>query len=365
MSRIHNNTRVVINARFLTQELTGVQRFASEISRRLGKSGLDIACISPKKILDTPTAEELHAVSYGNLKGHAWEQIGLRIYLKKHNTPLLVNLANTAPLLYSNQIVTIHDLSFLRNPSWFSRPFYSYYKFLIPRIVKTALKIVTVSLFSKKELMELLHIPEHRIAVIYNAVSDELRCRPTIPENSNPQDYILTVSSLNPRKNLTNLIEAYNRLECKNIKLVIVGSKKNIFAKNTKNPIKRNMLPNQNVIFKEALSNKELAHLYANATLFIFPSFYEGFGLPPLEAMSCGCPTIVSNTASMPEVCGEAAYYIDPHNIDSIANGMYRVITDQNLRKSLISKGNERVKCFSWEKSARGYMDVLKDVMQS
>ncbi len=111
------------------------------------------------------------------------------------------------------------------------------------------------------------------------------------------------------------------------------------------------------------INDKILYNLYKNAKLFVFPSLYEGFGLPPLEAMACGCPVVVSNVASLPEVCGDAGYYVDPYCVESIAEGIYQVLTDESLRQSLIQKGLERAALFSWEKSAREHLKVFEETL--
>src|SRR3972149_8611226 len=146
---------IIVNSRFLTQKITGVQRNAIEISRELRKLYPDITFISPQNIYHRNIASELNVILFGRLRGHLWEQIDLHRYLNKNNKPLLLNMANTAPISYKNQIVTICDLSFLRHPEWFSKTFYFYYRFLIPKIVKNSLKIVTISKFSKNEIMDL------------------------------------------------------------------------------------------------------------------------------------------------------------------------------------------------------------------
>jgi glycosyltransferase involved in cell wall biosynthesis len=108
------------------------------------------------------------------------------------------------------------------------------------------------------------------------------------------------------------------------------------------------------------VNSEELAELYREASCFVYPSLYEGFGLPPLEAMACGCPVVVSNVTSLPEVCGDAAYYVDPYDVESIAEGMYKVLTDEAMRRNLIEKGLERAKLFSWEKAAKSTLRFLK-----
>lgn len=355
--------KIYINARFLTQKVTGVQRYATEMSMQLKKLYPKIKFVAPKNVIHKKLASGLEAEIYGNLTGHLWEQTELLRYLKSQGNPLLLNLANTAPISYKNQIVTICDLSFLRHPEWFSRKFYYYYRFLIPQITKNSLKIVTISKFSKNEIMNLLNISEHKIKVIYCGV-DEKFINHTIANaavSNKYKNYILAVSSLDPRKNFKNLISAFKKLALPDTQFVIVGSENRVFANNEL----KKFINTRNIVFTGYVSDKELIALYKNAKLFVFPSLYEGFGLPPLEAMACGCPVVVSNVASLPEVCGDAAYYVDPYNVESIAEGMQKVLTDDTLRQSLIQKGIERAKLFSWEKSAKEHIKVFKEVLNS
>lgn len=352
--------KIYINARFLTQQITGVQRYAIEISTQLNTVHTDITFVTPKKIIHKDLAKKLNISINGRLSGHLWEQIELPKYLKKHNNPLLINLANTAPLFYKNQIVTIHDLAFLRNPKWFSSKFYLYYKLLIPKIAENSLKIITVSNFSRKEIVNLLNIPEEKVGVIYNAVSQDFIELSRDNFENKYGEYILSVASLDPRKNFKNLVLSFNKLNLKGTKLVIVGSENKVFADQK---LKSLIQENPNIILTGYVTDEELIGLYRNATFFIFPSLYEGFGLPPLEAMACGCPVVVSNAASLPEVCGDAAYYVNPYNVESIAEGMYKVLTDETLRQSLIQKGIERAKLFSWEKSAKEHIRVFEEVL--
>jgi glycosyltransferase involved in cell wall biosynthesis len=354
---------VVVNSRFLTQKVSGVQRYAIEISKQLKKLYPETRFISPENIIHKELADRLGAVEYGTLKGHLWEQIELPRYLKENNRPLLINLANTAPFSYNNQIVTICDLSFLRNPKWFSKKFYFYYKFLIPRIAKNSLKIITISEFSKNEIIELLNAHESKIKVIHCGGSEEFV---NLTDNDLAIDhskkrYILSVSTLGPRKNLELLILAFQKLKLPDLQLTIVGSKNNVFAGNNLINLTN---ADKNIIFTGYISDRELNSLYRNAALFVYPSLYEGFGIPPLEAMGCGVPVVVSNVASLPEVCGDAAYYVDPRNVESISEGIYRVLTDENLRNTLILKGLERIKLFSWEKAAKEVLNVYDEILK-
>lgn len=351
---------ICVNSRFLTQDISGTQRYAIEISGALKKLNPDnIEFLSPRNIIHKEIAEFLNVKSFGRFNGHLWEQVELPPLLRKRGSLLLINLANTAPLYYGNKIVTIDDLSFLRHPEWFSREFYLYYSFLIPRIAKNSKAIITISEFSKEEIIKLLDIPADKIKVIYPAVSEEF-ITPEALDNSicnKYNNYILAVSSLEPRKNFKNLIMAFNSLHLPDIKLVIVGKGNNrVFNEKGLNKT----ADFENIEFTGYVSDAQLAGLYKNAKLFIYPSFYEGFGLPPLEAMACGCPVIVSNVSSLPEVCRDAAYYVDPDNIENIADGLNNVLNNQTMRKDLIDKGYERIRLFNWRKSAQGLLEVFK-----
>jgi len=352
-----------INARFLTHKITGVQRYAVEISRQLKKLCPEVEFAAPKNIIHKGLAKDLDVKIIGKHTGHVWEQHDLPGFLKKRGTPLLLNLSNTAPLFYKNSLVTIHDIAFFRNPLWFSKKFFYFYRFLIPRIAKKSLKVVTVSDFSKKEIMDILSVDEGRIEVIYNAVSSKFMDRAKSGFFNEYDKYILAVSSLDPRKNFVNLLLAFKGLKLQDTKLIVVGSRHRVFADVGLKEVASSC---ENIVFVDnSVDDDLLAGLYKNAILFVYPSLYEGFGLPPLESMACGCPVVVSNAASLPEVCGDAAYYVNPHDVDSIADGMRKVLTDDDLRRSLVKKGLERVNFFSWERSAREFLRVFEEVSVS
>lgn len=350
---------LIINSRFLTQKITGVQRYSVEISKQLSQIFPNTTFVSPQNIIQKELANQFQPEIYGSFSGHIWEQLELPKYLHKNKSPLTLNLGNTAPLFYRNKILVIHDLIYLRNPEWFSKKFTYQYKFLIPKIAKNALKVVTVSEFSKKEIIELLNIPEEKIEVAYNSVSDEFVSYIDKNYKNVYGDYILAVSSLDPRKNFKNLILAYNKLNLKDIRLLIVGAKNTkVFGDNELDNIINN---NPNITFTGYVSDRELANLYKNAKIFVYTSLYEGFGIPPLEAMACGCPTVVSNISSIPEVCSDAAYYINPHDINNIARGIYEVLNDEKTQQELKLKGLERAKVYSWSKSGKKIAQVIQN----
>ena len=213
---------IVINARFLTQPITGVQRFAIEISKELVRLNFPVLFICPPNIIHKDIAIELNAVVISDLKGHLWEQISLPLFMLRHKGTL-VSFCNTAPVLLTNQVVTIHDLSALLHPEWFSKSFKYFYKVLIPLLTKRSKHIITVSQTSKKELINKLSIPENKISVVNNAVF-HINTASYNLSILTEVDYILTVSSHNPRKNFQRLIEAFNLIKDKKIQLLVVGN---------------------------------------------------------------------------------------------------------------------------------------------
>ncbi|MCX7698335.1 MAG: glycosyltransferase family 4 protein [Candidatus Goldbacteria bacterium] len=343
----------------MTQKITGSQRFAIEISKQLRKLQPErFVFVAPKNVIHWDIAKELDVKIVGINTGHLWEQIDLPLYLKKQGNPLIINLVNTAPLFYLNKIVTIHDVSMHRFPKQYSFLFLFWYKINYYFNTKFSLIIFTVSNFSKNELMYFYKIKPNKIFVINNAV-DHVKFNKLYKNER--EDYILSVSSLSINKNFYSVIKAINILKKKklNIKYKIIGtfneklfSNKGVELNNT----------NNNIEYLGYLPDDKMFETYSNALLFIYPSFYEGFGIPPLEAMACGCPCVVSNTASLPEVCGDAAYYVNPYDVEDIARGIEKVLTDENLREELIKKGFENIKRFSWEKSARKVIEVLDNL---
>jgi glycosyltransferase involved in cell wall biosynthesis len=353
---------IIVNARFLTQPITGVQRFAIELCLCLIKFIPNIKFVSPKNILQTELAKQLEVHSFGMFTSHLWEQFELPIYLKQIHNPILLNLCNTAPLYYKKNIVCIHDIAFEVNPKWFSFAFVKLYQFLVPRIARQSLQIITVSNFSKISIMEYTGVPEEKIIVIYNGITSIFqKCKNQ--EEEKPVfsgNFILAVSSIDPRKNLVSLVRAFKRINNYNLKLIIVGSESKIFADTQ---LKFEITDCPNIIFTGYLSDKALSNLYKKAHIFVYPSLYEGFGIPPLEAMASGCPTIVSETSALPEICGDASLYINPLDIDDISTKIKLLAIDEALRQKLINKGYKQIEKYNWEKSADKIAALLKQYL--
>ncbi|MDL1969854.1 MAG: glycosyltransferase family 4 protein [Candidatus Desulfofervidaceae bacterium] len=344
--------KILIDGRVLKHSrITGVERYTREVIKALKK-------VAPKNFqIDTivPSSDNKYV-------HHIWEHTVLPLIARNYD--ILFCPANIAPVWKcprTKLVVTVHDLSFISFPYTFSRKFQLYYKALIPYELKTADIVITVSNYIKSEIINKFNIPRNKIFAIPLGVNiDFLR----IPPTSKKENYLLFLGSLNPRKNIKGVIEAFSRLLNRiPHQLLIVGGRFDIFKNDKKIYKLIKSIPADRIKLKGHLRDKEIIELYRKAGLFIFPSLYEGFGLPPLEAMACGCPVVVSNAASLPEVCGDAAYYVDPYDVDSIAEGIYKVLTDENLRQSLIQRGLERAKLFSWGKTAEQTLEVFEKVL--
>ena len=248
-------------------------------------------------------------------------------------------------------ITVIHDLI----PLIFKKgKLYYYFKYFLPYILNNSLKIITVSEHTKKLLLEhYKNISERKVHVIYNGISKKFNFL-----NLTKEPFILYVGRFEELKNIKNLLKAFSLLVKKyklDYELVLIGSGE-LNVGNLDEVVKRKIK-----VFKN-ISDEKLVEFYNKASLFVFPSFYEGFGFPPLEAMACGTPVVVSNVSSLPEVCGDAGYYIDPYNVEDITRGMYEVLKDETLQKELVQKGFKRVKQFSWEKTVKDILEIMKEV---
>lgn len=264
-----------------------------------------------------------------------------------------------APLFVKKKtkvVLTVHDLVAFLFPKNHNIKATIIEKFTLKRVLKKAYKVATVSHSTKKDLLEFFPDCLHKIITIPCSTSYDLK-QPT--ELLQHQDFFLAVSTIIPRKNYLNLIQAFAKIHRNhpNLKLQIVG-KKGWKSKPVLQEIKKLNLQDH-VEILGYLSREELIEKYRTAIALVFPSFYEGFGMPPLEAMQAGCPVITSNTSSMPEVTGDAAIHIDPHNVEQISQAMELIFNNSEKRSQLISEGFEQAKKFSWEKSARSLLEIF------
>ena len=271
--------------------------------------------------------------------------------------------ANMAPIFIPKSkklVLTIHDLAFLTYPKSFSKIFQIYYSLLIPYNIKRADQIITISEASKKEIIDIFPQVKDKINIVVLGIDKKYG----IVKDLKKKKQILYVGSINERKNLIGAIESFERLPKElDYSLVIVGNFFDIFSLSKKmKEVLFRAKKNNKIIFKQGLDDNALIVEYNVSRILIFPSFYEGFGLPPLEAMACGTPVITSNLSSMPEVCGDAALYVDPYNIEDITSKMEILINDKNLQKELVSKGLDKVRNFTWRKSALEHIKIFKEL---
>ncbi len=327
----------------VTNEKFGIDKYSQEIAKRL-----DIREIETRRYLSLIDAYRLS-----------------RLIRSQSDVVHLTNqnFARYALFLRSPYIVTVHDLirfcfDFEREP-------------IIERIllkldirgIKRASHIIAISQNTRNDLIKYLKIPDSRISVIYNGVDHNI----FKPYNTKLLDkpYILYVGSERPRKNLGRLFEAFAGLkkEFSEIILVKVGTPGR--SKKYRNDTLRkldSLRITQDVVFVDYVSELDLAYYYSSALLLVYPSLYEGFGLPPLEAMACGCPVVTSSTSSLPEVVGEAGIMVDPYDTDGLAQAIKQVLTDDKLRDDMVRKGLEQAKRFSWEEAARETLEVYDKV---
>lgn len=348
----------VVNGRYLTQKATGVHRYAFEICNKLHEMGVDFHVAVPNEI-HPDYKFNFKVVKCGSLNTHLWEQISLPRYLKRIGSPLLISFTGCGPFNYSNQIMTIHDVSHERYPEWFSKNYYRFYHYMMPRIGKKAHAVLTVSEFSKKEIVDTLGINAEKIHVVHSNVP--FHNKPSKEEvlsftrNPEAERYILAVSSMDPRKNFVRLVEAFDKIKDKSVKLYIIGMSFKAF--NTPDLQK---LIGENVHLPGYIPDEKLQTMYQNALLSVYPSLYEGFGLPPLESMTYGCPVINSDIPALREVSQDAALYVDPYNIEDITQKIEQLLVDEPLRKELQEKGLLQIKKYSWDKSAKQVYELAQ-----
>lgn len=271
-------------------------------------------------------------------------------------------------------VVTIHDCIHLMFPQYLpNRAAYAYAKASLWNATRKADRILTVSDASKRDILRFFDVPPDKIEVVYNAIDERFWNRPDGGDVARVREryqltsrFVLYVGNIKPHKNLVRLIEAFDvarRRGLSDVKLLIIGDEI------SKHPALRlavhRLRLHKDVRFLGYVSDEKLAILYRLASLFAFPSLYEGFGLPALEAMASGTPVLTSNVSSLPEVAGDAAVLVDPYDVDAIADGLVRVLSDASLAADLSRKGLLRARDFSWERSVARTRDIYRQVAAS
>lgn len=327
---------IVINGRFLSRRITGVERYGREIlSLFRGNYRVEMTRVN-------------------GARGHAWEQFTLPAKLKSES--ILWSPANTGPLMVRNQALTIHDLSPLEHPEWFRRDFAAWYRLFLPTLAKRVRVIFTPSEYVREKVIRRFGVKN--VTVVPNGVNTARFHPGARPLNHDlPEKFIFFVGSIQPRKNLQALLGAWKDIkkEYPDLWLMIAGAVGTIFGGTQRMQCER-------VIFLDYVDDDDLPGIHAGATQFVLPSFDEGFGLPALEAMACGTPVIVSDGGALPEAVGDAGLIFDLADPGSLATALRRGLEDGDLRSFLRAKGLERAKEFPWQRSADMIWKTLNEI---
>lgn len=353
---------IFVNGRFLCRKPTGVDRYALEVLRGINQliaeghpsvQNQRWAILTPAEIEPPQGLNHIAIRQVGPLNGTLWEQITLPWVTRGQ---LLLNLCNSAPIYKRRQLVVIHDATTVRVPQAYSKNFARWYKFMIPRLLKRSQILATVSNFSKNEIA-LVYDTTRKIHVVREG-ADHLH---KLPDDGtviskfdlDKRPFVLAVGSLAPHKNFGALIQAIEHIQNPEFDCVIAGGvDPSVFA------TKSTSLPKW-VKHVGYVSDSELKTLYKTARCFVFPSIYEGYGLPPTEAMAEGCPVISSNTASMPEICGDAAVYFDPKNPKDLSHILQEITKDPAKLRQMGAAGAQRAGKLNWIYGATDLANLL------
>lgn len=357
--------KIAVNGRFLARPVTGVDRVAEEMLRAFDRligagapeiEGMDVSILTPERTQRSLGLDHIQEIKVGRRSGHFWEQAELPGASKGR---WLLNLCNTGPLATASSLVVIHDAQVFQSPKSYSRAFRLFYKGLLPLLGRRAAAVVTVSRFSRSEIERYGIVPRGKSVVIANGSDhvDRLEADETTLERHKlvAGRYCLALGSLSPHKNLATLLKADAlRESSSSMPLVIAGGTNSQVFAGAGLPVRGD----ERVLGR--VSDGELKALYQNAAVLLFPSFFEGFGLPPLEAMRCGCPVIASTAAAVKETCGDAALYADPSQPAEWARQIDRLLADTDLQNALRLRGRARSETFEWRASAIELLDLVR-----
>jgi len=351
---------IAINGRFLTQGLTGVQRYAREMTRALDAL-VAAGAAPPMRLIAPPGADGLEEFAHlspsiaGTRGGQLWEQLDLP---RAAGGEFLLNLGNTAPIIQGrNQAVVIHDAGVFDTPESYSWKFRNWYRGLQRSLVFRGTQFLSVSEFSAGRIAANLGLDAQRIGVtleggehiLRDAADSNILARHGLTAGG----YALVIGTGAAHKNLAALHHAIGALGTRGLTLAVAGAKDAAVFRQDDAP------PASHVKALGRVSDAELRALYESALCLVFPSRYEGFGLPPVEAMWCGCPVIASRAGAVPEVCGDAALWFDAARPESLGEAVAQLAEDSAFRTALIAQGRERTALFSWDAAARRLLGFL------
>ena len=351
--------RIAINGRFLTQRASGVQRFAMEaikaidalLERDYAALNGRIELLAPRRARDFPL-KNIPLRRVGFFSGYVWEQIEFPLHAGGR---LLLNLCMLGPLVTRHQLVVVHDATVRALPENFSARFRAAYRFLLPRLCRRADLVVTVSEFSRREIGKWYGADPAKIPVCFEggdhitavAADPTVLCRFDLVGRK----FFLGVGVNSANKNIATVVAAFRKAELGSAVLVLTGAKDiKVFGQIAQ-------IHSDGVRMVGFVSDSELRALYEHALALVFPSFYEGFGLPPLEAMTCGCPVIISEQPALLEVCGDVALHCRADDAAQIMHYMQALHCDAGMRTRLAAAGKQRALHFTWESTARSLLD--------
>lgn len=301
----------------------------------------------------------------GHIKRILWYQTRLNQQLKYQQADLFFSpVAEGIFFPCIPQIVTVHDLISLKYPE-LSPKWKYYYLYALPFLLTQSQGIICVSEYTKQDIVKNYQLDPDSINVVYNGYAQDLfypQADPTILQQYGLDKYLLYVGDMRFYKNLARCLEAFDSLPLKDYQFVITGKKDSFFYPEIERQTAK-LAAQDRIIFLDYVPSQTLPILYSMAQALVFASLYEGFGLPVLEAMACGCPVITSKVTSIPEVGGDSVLYVDPYSVDSIAQGMYQILTNPELSTNLRHQGLARAKLFSWERTAEGVCQVLENCL--
>jgi anaerobic magnesium-protoporphyrin IX monomethyl ester cyclase len=374
--RTHN--RIGINASKACDVQTGVGRYTSNLRRSIlnanGKNNYYFYAPGHRNFI-MPNVSETRSkrpkVSIqNNMLRILWEQMILPIYSRKDRLDLFHYTDHALSLFQGTRpiIITVHDIAYVRFPNLLNKSRQLYKKNILKISIERADIIVADSFSTKRDIVEYYGVKEEKIKVVHLGVERRFHPISNVEEyrlrNSLPSKMILNVGTLEPRKNVITLIRAFSKLkkkDCNDYKLVIAGDRGWLYE-GILEEIENNDA-SQSIMYLGVIKDDDLPVLYNCADIFVYPSRYEGFGLPPLEAMACGIPVITSNTSSLPEVVGDAGIMVDPTDIDSLCEAMHRVMTNKELWQHMSRKGLQRSSLFSWEKTTTEILGIYDEVL--
>ena len=359
-SRVPHTT---INGKFLSAAPTGVHRVAAELTKALNAIVGASGTTAPWRILKPGNASRTLSLPHipervvGVTTWQPWEQIDLPILARQD---LLLNLCNLGPLLHPASVVMMHDAQVFSTPESYSSKFRLWYRTVQPLLGRSALRILTVSEFSKSQLVRYRVAPEDRIVVVHNGC-DHIDATDTDPLivprlRLTTKKFVVALANVQTHKNVGLLLQAFADPRFGDLKLVLVGKA------GAADFERAGFSPPENAVFAGAVSDAELKALYENALCLAFPSTTEGFGLPPLEAMACGCPAVVAPCGALPEVCGDAAVYASPDDSAGWVSAITALADDRTLWSDRSAAGLLQAQLFTWRRSASTLLTALNAI---